>query len=70
MARKTSGTPAITWVAPMEKPGAADTALSISVAPTGMRAMRRRFSFSSTPMRSQRSCSRVRAVGLTSTVVP
>ena len=47
MARKISGTPAMTCTLPSEKPGALDTGLSMSAAPSGMRAMRRRASFSS-----------------------
>ena len=49
---KIVGTPAITCTLPSEKPGAALTGFSISVAPSGMRAMRRRAAFSSSPCRS------------------
>ena len=49
MASKIAGTPAITCTLPSEKPGAAETGLSIRVAPSGMRAMRRRASLRSVP---------------------
>ena len=42
MAWNTAGTPAMTKTLSMRKPGATETSLSISVAPSGVRAMRRR----------------------------
>ena len=50
IARKTDGTPAITCTFSSVKPGAADTAFTISVAPSGMRAIRSRASFISRPV--------------------
>ena len=50
IASKTDGTPARTWTFSMVNPGAAETGLSISVAPCGMRAMRSRAAFSSSPV--------------------
>ena len=44
------GTPAMTKTLPIWKPGAFDTGLSMSVAPTGIRAMRIRASFGSRPI--------------------
>ena len=52
IAAKMFGTPAITCTLPMVKPGAMLTGLSISAAPSGMRAMRRRASLNSSPERS------------------
>ena len=46
------GTPANTCTLPRVKPGAMDTGLSISVAPSGMRAMRCRASLKGRPWRS------------------
>ena len=44
-----AGTPAMTKTFLMRKPGAAETVFLISVAPSGMRAMRSRLSFGSMP---------------------
>ena len=44
------GTPAMTKTLPIWKPGAFETGLSISVAPSGMRAMRMRASLGSRPI--------------------
>ena len=50
------GTPAMTWTLPIVKPGAFETEFSISVAPSGIRAMRSRASLSwSFGMRSRSS---------------
>ena len=49
------GTPAITITLPIQKPGAPDCLFSTSSAPAGMRAMRSRASFISTPRAAKRS---------------
>ncbi len=51
----TEGTPAITITLPIQKPGAPDTLLGMSVPPSGTRAMRRRASLSSPPILAMRS---------------
>ncbi len=49
------GTPAITMTFSIQKPGAPETLLATSSAPSGMRAMRRRASLSSPPILAMRS---------------
>ncbi len=51
----TEGTPAMVMTLPIQKPGAPDTLLATSAAPSGMRAMRMRASFSSPPVLAMRS---------------
>ena len=64
------GTPAITITLPIQKPGAPDCLFSTSSAPAGMRAMRSRASFISTPRAAKRSSMSLRARGSTSIDTP
>ena len=64
------GTPAITITLPMRKPGAPDCLFSTRSAPAGMRAMRSRASFISTPRAANRSFMIATARGSTSIETP
>ena len=54
------GTPAMTMTLPIQKPGALETGLGTSSAPSGMRAIRSRASFRSSAFMYSRSMARAR----------